>query len=355
MPTRHTVPTALLAMTRERPSAVRKPTMQHHPLRRTALAIAIGGCLALVPASPAHATFPGRNGLIAFSRATDHHVQIFTVRPNGRDLRQITHVSSGDAINADWSPDGRSIAFDIDTPDSAQIAIMNADGSGLFMLPQAPGDLFEGEPSFMPDGRRIVFGTFNGEVESLWSSKLDGTDRRLIKAGSAVDPNVSPDARRVAFMDFNGQPFGQALFTIAINGSKPLQLTPFSYNLGFRLDWAPDGRELAFIHNVDLADPNRSVNIATIHPDGTGLRFLTDYRDPQVRALIGSYSPDGRWIVFRYEDHGRFGLYKMHPDGTHMRPILGLSASSPRLIDWGTSTHPGDDDEDDRQDASNSD
>src|SRR3954470_9204576 len=149
---------------------------------------------------------------------TDHGAQIFTVRPNGRHLRQITHVS-GDAINADWSPDGRLIAFDIETPDAAQLAIMNADGSGLVALPRAPGNVFEGDPSFTPDGRRIVFGTFNGEVEGLWSMKLDGTDRRLIKTGAAVDPNVSPDGRRVAFMDSNGEPFGQALFTIATNGS----------------------------------------------------------------------------------------------------------------------------------------
>ncbi|HEY6888663.1 MAG TPA: hypothetical protein VI300_12815 [Solirubrobacter sp.] len=292
----------------------------------------------LLLAQSAHATFPGHNGLIAFYSDTDQGSQIFTVRPNGSDLRQITHVS-GDAINADWSPDGRLIAFDIETPDSAQLAIMHADGSGLVTLSKAPGNLFEADPSFTPDGRHILFDTFNGEVEALWSMKLDGSDRRLIKTGSAVDPNVSPDGRRVAFMDFNGEPFGQALFTVDINGRNPLQLTPFSFNVGFRLDWAPDGRQLAFIHNVDLADPNLSINIATIRPDGTGFRLVTNYHDAQVRALVGSYSPDGRWIVFRLEDHGQYGLYKIRPDGTHLRPILGLSDFAPRFIDWGTSAH----------------
>src|SRR6266545_2765885 len=98
--------------------------------RRTALATAltaVAGLVALVLAGPAHATFPGRNGLIAFYSSTDQGAQIFTVRPNGRDLRQVTHVS-GDASNVDWSPDGRRIVFNIETPDSAQIAIMNADG-----------------------------------------------------------------------------------------------------------------------------------------------------------------------------------------------------------------------------------
>jgi Tol biopolymer transport system component len=317
----------------------------HHRRRRTALAMSLAGCFALVLmlVPPAHATFPGRNGLIAFYSSTDQGAQIFTVRPNGRDLRQITHVS-GDAVNVDWSPDGRRIAFNIETPDSAQIAIMNADGSGLVVLPKAPGNIIEVDPSFTPDGRRLVFITNNGGDDAIWSMKLDGTGRRLIKTGGTADPNVSPDGRRIAFLSFNGEPFGMALSTSSIDGSTPLQLTPFSFNVGFRLDWAPDGHRLAFIHNVDLVIPNTSVNIATIRPDGTGLRFVTHYRDQQVRAFFGSYSPDGRWIVFRLEANGQFGLYKVHPDGTHLRPILGLSAFAPRLIDWGPSTRRGDDD-----------
>jgi len=61
--------------------------------------------LLLLSASPAHATFPGRNGLIAFQAPTDAGLQIFTVRPNGHDLRQITDVD-GYAVVPDWSPDG---------------------------------------------------------------------------------------------------------------------------------------------------------------------------------------------------------------------------------------------------------
>jgi len=309
----------------------------HHHRRRTALAISLAGSFALVLmlVPPARATFPGHNGLIAFYSDTDQGAQIFTVHPNGHDLRQITHVS-GDAADVEWSPDGRRIAFDIATSDSAQVAIMNADGSGLVTLPKAPGNIIEVDFSFTPDGRRLVFGTNAGGDDSLWSMKLDGTDRRLIKTGGASDPNVSPDGRRIAFVSFNGEPFGTALSTSSIDGTDPLQLTPFSFNVGFRLDWAPDGRQLAFIHNVDLVIPNTSVNIATIRPDGTGLRFVTHYSDQQVRAFLGSYSPDGRWIVFRLEANGQFGLYKVHPDGTHLRPILGLSDFAPRFIDWGT-------------------
>ena len=65
--------------------------------------------LALAP--DAAATFPGRNGLIAFQADIgDNGPQIFTIRSNGHQLRQITHVD-GVAALPDWSPDGRRIVF----------------------------------------------------------------------------------------------------------------------------------------------------------------------------------------------------------------------------------------------------
>ena len=37
---------------------------------------------------PAHATFPGRNGRIAFIQ----NGEVLTMNPDGRDIRQLTHL-----------------------------------------------------------------------------------------------------------------------------------------------------------------------------------------------------------------------------------------------------------------------
>ena len=140
----------------------------------------------LVAAPAALATFPARNGLIAFYSNTTAGAQIFTVQPNGRDLRQITHVA-GDATPPDWSPDGRRIAFELDTADTGQVALMNADGSDLVTVP-TPGVL-AGDPSFTPDGRRLVFTTFDGQTGGVASMNLDGSDRRFVETGDDEDPN----------------------------------------------------------------------------------------------------------------------------------------------------------------------
>jgi Tol biopolymer transport system component len=73
-----------------------------------------------------------------------------------------------------------------------------------------------------------------------------------------------------------------------------------------------------------------------VRPDGSDLRFLTHYRGGARGAFAGSYSPDGRWIVFRVEDlqQDRYALYKIHPDGTG-KTLVATLPFRPRGTDWG--------------------
>lgn len=284
--------------------------------------------------SAAHATFPGRNGRIAFQAQTDSGIQIFTVRPNGRGLQQITHLS-GDAVAPDWSPDGRQIALEHDVPGAcANVAIMNADGSGLAEFPDPT--VCQGDPSFTPDGGRIIFDRFDPAtgIEGFWSMDRAGNDRQQIGT-CCIDPNVSPNGEKLSYLTPNGDPTGMGLFTSNLDGSDVFQVTPFRFDVAIKQDWAPDGRQIVFSKDGDVHIPRVSTNIVTIRPDGTQLRFVTHYVGGDVNAFTGSYSPDGRWIVFRLEDHGLFGLFKIHPDGTHLTAILPLSRFKPRFIDWG--------------------
>jgi Tol biopolymer transport system component len=66
-------------------------------------------------------------------------------------------------LTPQWSPDGKSIAFadergGWDDPDSTEIYVMRADGSKLRDLTSVGATVFrDEEPSWSPDGRRIVF------------------------------------------------------------------------------------------------------------------------------------------------------------------------------------------------------
>ena len=310
------------------------------PLRASTACAALVSALALLSvfAPRALATDPGHNGLITFGADTGSGSQLYTVRPNGHELRRITDLA-GDAVHPDWSPDGRMIVFELDHPDGqpfCSIELMNADGSAVADLTGARNGC-EAQPSFTPDGRSIVFERYDDvtNVDAIWSMDLAGGNRRQITTGSggATDPNVSPDGETLSFVDFNGADLGQALATTRLDGTGLFDLTPFTFDVAVKHDWAPNGRRLVFTDNAD--DQTKPANIATIRPDGTGLRYLTDLRTPQERAYAGGYSPNGRWIVFRLEDHGRYGLYRMHTDGGARHGILPLSSFRPRFIDWG--------------------
>ena len=188
--------------------------MNRNRRRGSILAIAILTILATLALAPGvGATSPDRNGRIAFQAQTDHGVQIFTVRANGHDLRQLTHVD-GDAAGPDWSPDGRRIAFSLN---ECSVAVMDADGDNLDVIASDP-DLCQGDPSYTPDGSRLVYLRFDFalEVEEIWSMKTDGSDQRFVTDLGGADPNVSPDGRKLSFKgDPDGTPCSSPTSTAA--------------------------------------------------------------------------------------------------------------------------------------------
>jgi Tol biopolymer transport system component len=298
-------------------------------------AIAMIASTPMVTAGPVHATYPARNGLIVFAADTGEGPQLYTVRPNGKELRQITDLAEG-AGAPDWSPDGSRIVFGLG---GCTIAFVDPDGSNVTPLPQGEphaNDVCEGDPSFTPDGSQIVFSRFDPvlEDEAIWIMDVDGSDRRRVAAspGGGTDPNVSPDGRTVSLLGF--LPDGPtALFAAGIDGSGVHQVGPALYGIAFKHDWAPDGRHLVVTDNAD--DVDHPANVATMRPDGTGLHYVTDLQATSDRAYVGSYSPDGAWIVFRLENGDSFELCVVRPDGRALRVVLPFSDFKPRFIDWG--------------------
>src|SRR3954447_10471607 len=303
---------------------------------RKLLAAAVLVLAGLVLAPAAVATPPGQNGKIVFSSEATGSFQLYTITSFGNRLHQLTHVS-GDAVNADWSPNGRRIVFELDTPNRCSIALMRANGSHMRTLPRPPGAECDGQPSFAPGGNRIVFVSFNPhtEDEAIWIENLNGTHQHRLATGpaGATDPNVSPDGRWLTFVAFNGQEFGQGLIRTTIRGTQPKLLVPYSMDVAIKHDWAPNGRRIGFTKDTDRLD--RSANIGTVAANGSNVRWLTHLRDPELRAFFGSYSPDGRWIVYRFEHHGHYTLMRMHPDGSDKQVIRRFPNAAPRYIDWG--------------------
>jgi len=286
---------------------------------------AVGGVV------PAHAATPGTNGRIAFQMDFGLGVQIYTIKPSGLGIRQLTKVD-GSAEEPDWSPDGTRIAFQAeDGPDG--LWIMNADGSDPQQVASSGA-----QPAFTPDGTHLVYDCHDcAGGQGIFLMEADGSDApgtRLTTNPSGFEgdtnPEVSPDGQTVTFVRRKTEGERQALFAVDIDGTDVRELVPYRFNVFIKHDWAPDGSRIVFTSPID-----GPANVYTVAPDGSDRRQLT-HVDADFGAIAGSYSPDGRWIAFRWE-HPSAGLYrleKMRQDGSD-RSTVTRTPIGPRFIDWG--------------------
>jgi len=311
-------------------------------VRRTAAAAVLTGTLTLLTTAglvasegPARATFPGPNGRIVFSANAGSGFEIYSIGTDGTGLRRLTHLA-GDATHPDWSPSGRRITFALQLKDgSSHVMVMRADGRNLRDLTRSG---FETQPSFTPDGGHLLFAC-DCRPQGIFMMDDDGTDRhRLTTHGfpneADDDPNVSPDARTVTFVRHQVDGELQALLAVDLSGAHERQVVPYERDVATTHDWAPTSRQLVLTVDADYPG-GRSPNVATVRRDGSHLRLLTHYVG-RYGAIAGSYSPDGRWVVFRVENlkTRTFRLYRMHPDGSH-RVLVARLPFSPRQPDWG--------------------
>ncbi len=89
---------------------------------------------------------------IAFHSSADGDFEIFTVRPDGTGLRQITHNTVLDQFPA-WSPNGRQLAI----RRGNELFIIDRDGANPVQLTTSMGMVINQMASWSPDGKTLAF------------------------------------------------------------------------------------------------------------------------------------------------------------------------------------------------------
>jgi Tol biopolymer transport system component len=133
---------------------------------------------------------------IAFDLVTS----IWTVPVTGGAARRLTD-DLADATNPSWSPDGRRIVFQSYRDGNYHLYTLSPDGSGLRQLTNGPFD--HREPRFSPDGSSIAFSSDRRNLGSYGIFTLDlATGTITPRTGTTAEeamPAWSADGRRLAY------------------------------------------------------------------------------------------------------------------------------------------------------------
>jgi TolB protein len=323
-----------------------------HRLTRISLATLT---LVAIPVASAQAASkkPTRvqNGRILFQRVVGQSHQLFSIRPDGTGVRQLTRGAMR-SWHGSWSPDGSKIVF-ARTPtapgvDLGTIFTMRAGGGGERSLTGglAAVGRFGEAPSFSPDGRLIAFDSYRLSPfdDGVWVMRADGSHRRRVTRNPGqtgpmscacdFQPRFSPDGRRIVFQrDLTYD--RAAIYVVNVDGSGLRRLTPWALDAGSP-DWSPDGTRIAYSSYWELHAGHPS-ELYTIRPDGHGARQLTHHRNANDHSAFPTWSPDGKRIAFtrlQLSGTASIDLFVMRAQGGRARRLTHGPASV--SLDWGT-------------------
>jgi Tol biopolymer transport system component len=215
---------------------------------------------------------------------TPSDTEIYSITPQGGDLRQLTRNALND-VDPVWSPDGQRIAFVRETTDR----------------------------------RGYV-------LTSLWVMAAGGSNkRRLTRPGSDSSPSWAPDNVHLAFVRQIGR-----ITEIAVVDTRTRRVRVLASNVGTDPAWSPDGRVIAVV----------SSSLRLIRPDGSvAVHSLFDRSDLERGTrfwpmLQPSWSPDGQQIAFTTFFYGKLSSYE------ERQLVVPRTGGVPRELSCGPSSPP---------------
>ncbi len=240
----------------------------------------VGGCCGDVPQDAA-APEP---------EAPPAALQVFTPPPAGAELPSARIPNLGEAAEAYFSPDGKSLIGNakLEGDDTHHVYTWNLDGTDIRRINDTGADACS---YYFPDMQRLI-----------WTSTRD----RLDLPGNYSDPQDYPQ--------------GAELYTSALDGSDVVRLTDNEVYEA-EVSISPDGQWVLFTRQID-----GKLDLWRMRPDGSEEFQIT--HTPEWQEGGSFYLPDSETILYRawlIESEGQRGMpmtiYTIKHDGTEHTQI----------------------------------
>ena len=233
-----------------------------------------------------------------------------------------TLLKTGDALQPNWSPHGYRIAYWGLSAGGRRDIFTIAPGKEGQPVPVTADAPVDWNPVWSPSGQQLYFLSDRGGSMNIWRIAMDE------RSGSTLGPPepVTVPAESVGSLAIAGSgnsliysrtsrrtSLGRIMFDplrrVVKGTPEPLGEGQTAFNIGF----SPDGSQLVYDTIGDVSE-----NLWIMNSDGTHRRLLTS---DAYRNRSPQWSPRGDEIMFYSDRSGHYEEWVIHPDGSGLRPL----------------------------------
>jgi len=261
----------------------------------------------------------------------------------GQGAGRLTHGNSNDR-QPTYSPDGQRVVFSSNRSGNLDLWALELATRSVRRLTDHPGD--DWDPAVSPDGRILWSSNRSGHFE-IWTAEPDGArPRQLTNDGFQAE---NPTATRDGWIVYNSrQPEHPGVWRMRPDGSEGHLLVPGNTRLP---EVSPDGKYVLYLTDIRL--DRLSVRVAKLDgsgvlpfvislpseggrvrwmPDGTAIAFTAPTANGRLAVHVQPFVPRGdttpqRRLLAGQDPDRSANSFGFSPDGTRVCIALGDEVS----------------------------